>query len=125
MKPIHFASEGLTFGKVLKDTGVKLYEEAKRLAAEGASEESTLFTRASILMQDAAKLPHKEFLDSAESIAKGVLYGTTAIAEQKAKAFWSNLIKTSFEFAASLAGGVLNLTGLSAAKPVKRVVNKS
>jgi len=111
---------GLTFGTVLKDTGQKLYEEAKRLASEGASEESALLTRASILMQDAAKLPHQEFLDSAESIAKGIYFGTAAIAEKKARAFWQNLIKTSFEFAASLAGGILDLTGLSAAKPVAK-----
>lgn len=123
MKPFPADEMGLTFGMVLKDAGKRLYEEAKRLAAEGLSEESALFTRSAIIMQDAAKLPHKEFLTAADSLAKGLLFGTAAIAEEKAKAFWQNLIKSSFEFAAALAGGVLDLTGVaggSGSKPVKR-----
>lgn len=107
----------INYTDVLEEAGSKLYEEAKRLAAEGASEESALLTRGAIVMKDAAKLPPSEFLMSAESIAKGVLYGTTRIAEDKARAFWSNLIKSSLEFAAGLAGGLLDLTGLSEAKP--------
>lgn len=125
MKPFPIDEVGLTFGQVLKDTGKRLFEEAKRLAQEGLSEQSALFTRSSIIMQDAAKLPHKEFLQSAESIAKGLLYGTAAIAEEKARAFWQNLIKNSFQYAASLAGGVLDLAGGAGNKPAKKRSKKN
>jgi|GEM_PF-7092589 len=102
----------IEFGDVLKSTGKKLYVKAQELAKEGLVEESQLFTRSSILMQNAAHLPQKEFLQAGESIAKGLLYGTAAIAEEKARAFWQNLIKTSFEFAGALAGGLIDLSGL-------------
>lgn len=125
MRPFPIDEAGLTFGIVLKDAGKRLYDEARRLAAEGLNEESMLFTRASMLMSDAAKLPHREFLSTADSIAKGVLFGTAAIAEEKAKAFWQNLIKSSFEFAAALAGGVLDLTGVAGGSGGKKVQRKT
>ena len=116
MEPIKIEPLLLSHSQILKDTGKRLYAAAKARAEEGASEESALLTKAAILMEDAAHLPFQDFMDSAESIGKGVGFGTAAIVEEQAKKFWADLITNTLKFAANIGGAILDLPAPRKAK---------
>lgn len=109
MKITPLPEPGLSPAQVLKSTSQQIYAAAKERAAEGASEESALLARAAMLIDDAAYIPFQDFLDSAESIAKGIGFGTAAILEEQAKKFWADLITNTLKFAANVGGAVLDL----------------
>lgn len=102
----------LNYRDILEDASKRLYEAAKKRAADGASEESALLSRAAILFSDAAKLPFDQYLKAAESIANGILFGTAAIAEEQARAFWKDFVSNSLKFAANIGGATLKLLPL-------------
>jgi hypothetical protein len=87
---------------VLVDMIDRLKSDAMEASQRGIKNATTLALQAEELTRPVLKLPMSDMLDSLDSIKNGLAFGLAKIAEDEARDWFSNLINTALDFAASI-----------------------